>query len=240
MMVNVLVISSMLSIVVLSSKDYTNCKWFGNQTNAPIYPIGVCTAHSHETELDNLSLYSTKLECNDQGEVTRFEWNNTECSGTAYNNATYCKEDGYYFHCDAPTSCPFTKVVLRELRDASNHTHYGHRPKHNDHLCSFDMNAYHELAVVTNICIDFINEYNTSFYVDCDSKSVSYTEYNDTECSTTSDDHDHFVVKEGCEDEFGIGAYIQIAECDDANYIDPSHKTASAASDTHLSIILCL
>eukprot|EP01083_Nonionella_stella_P049883 132863_1 len=230
---NLVLMSSLIChlAIVISSIDYLTCTWFGNRTNAPIYPIDVCTTHSHQTESNTLSLYSTKLECNGNGEVIQFEWNNTECSGNYTYNVTYHKEHGYYFNCDALTSCPFTKVILREL--------FTHNGSHDPHICSFYMNAYHEVAVITNICIDLIEEYNTSFYVDCDGMSVSYTEYIDTTCSTTTNATNHFVITEGCDDAFGIGmnatsmmqnammlttfhgAFIEFAECDDANY-DPS------------------
>ena len=86
-----LIATASLIEAILSSKDYSDCTWFGNRTNAPKYPTGVCTAHSHESELDGLDLYSTKMECNDFGELTQFEWDNTECDGPSYNTKVYRK-----------------------------------------------------------------------------------------------------------------------------------------------------
>ena len=83
---------SLLLSVISGSKDYSDCKWFGgNYTNAPLNPIGICTAHSYETELDGLYLYSTKYECNENGEMEQAEWNNTDCEGQEYNKKIYRK-----------------------------------------------------------------------------------------------------------------------------------------------------
>ena len=77
----------------VASYNYTDCEWFGsNDTNAPIYPVDVCTAHSHVDELDNLELYSTKLECNSIDQVMeQYEYNNTDCAGAPYNTIQFKK-----------------------------------------------------------------------------------------------------------------------------------------------------
>merc|ERR1712087_1029478 len=138
--------------------------------------------------------------------------------GFEYNTIVYRHEDGYHFNCDAPTSCPFTKMRFFEFHhERDNSSDNGE----DGHLCSFDQRLYHEISLVTNICIDLIDEYGLSVMVDCDAQSVRYVEYSDAECTQqTTPDEEVFVVREGCDDVFDIDAYIQIAECDDAQY-DP-------------------
>eukprot|EP01084_Bolivina_argentea_P239219 402095_1 len=194
--------------------DYSSCKWFGNTTNVPLFPIDVCSAHSHETELDGLTLYSTRMECTDNGELNQYEWDNTDCADLPYHTQTYRKEDGYYFNCDAKTSCPFAKIILWDLSDFGP---TGNTSGHNDHICAYDKQKYHEISIVTNICIDLMEEFNVSFYIDCSAHHVSYEEFNDINCKTKIPGNDNFTITEGCDDPFDLNAYVQIAECDDAN-----------------------
>eukprot|EP01083_Nonionella_stella_P170237 578929_1 len=127
-----------------SKSDYSDCKWFGNRTNVPLFPIDVCSAHSHETELDGLTLYSTRMECTDNGELNQYEWDNTDCADLPYHTQTYRKEDGYYFNCDAKTSCPFAKIILWDLSDFGP---TGNTSGHNDHICAWDSQKYHEISI---------------------------------------------------------------------------------------------
>ena len=90
-------------------------------------------------------------------------------------------------------------------------------------LCIMDTQRYHETAIITNICVDLIEEYNMSFRINCDANSVTYSEYSDPECQIERryglpDGEDLFRIDEGCDDPFDLNAYVQISECDDANY----------------------
>eukprot|EP01084_Bolivina_argentea_P239218 402094_1 len=221
--------STLLLFYIVSSKDYSDCKWFGNTTNVPLFPIDVCSAHSHETELDGLTLYSTRMECTDNGELNQYEWDNTDCADLPYHTQTYRKEDGYYFNCDAKTSCPFAKIILWDLSDFGP---TGNTSGHNDHICAYDKQKYHEISIVTNICIDLMEEFNVSFYIDCSAHHVSYEEFNDINCKTKIPGNDNFTITEGCDDPFDLNAYVQIAECDDANYKQYDDKTHN-----HLALI---
>eukprot|EP00486_Rosalina_sp_Unknown_P016885 CAMPEP_0201587400 /NCGR_PEP_ID=MMETSP0190_2-20130828/143504_1 /ASSEMBLY_ACC=CAM_ASM_000263 /TAXON_ID=37353 /ORGANISM="Rosalina sp." /LENGTH=73 /DNA_ID=CAMNT_0048037377 /DNA_START=72 /DNA_END=289 /DNA_ORIENTATION=- len=63
-----------------------------------------------------------------------------------------------------------------------------------------------------------------SFKIDCDANSVTYSEYMDPECKIERryglpDGEDLFRVDEGCDDPFAWNAYVQVSECDDADYI---------------------
>lgn len=200
---------------LLASKDYTDCNWFGDDEPIPMHPLNVCSSHSHEDELDGLTLYSVKRECS-EGTVIEYEYNSTDCEGPTFNETIYKKEDGYYFHCDAATSCPFTKMVFWEFEQDphSNATEDGHHGHH----CAFDTSKYHEISVVTNLCIDLVAEYGYSFLIDCTAKEVTYSEFNDTACKVPKNDDDLFVIEEGCDDVFNISAFIQVAECEDAHY----------------------
>eukprot|EP01084_Bolivina_argentea_P239221 402097_1 len=184
--------------------DYSSCNWFGNNTNIPLYPIDVCTSHSHETELDGLWLYSTKLHCNNNDELLQFEYNNTNCQGSAYNTMNYSTDNGYYFNCGAQSSCPFVKAIFWELDNSTN-----------EHICAYNKKFYHQFAIITNICLDMIEEYNTSFYVDCTANSMTFTGYKDAICTQKSQNLK--LIEEGCDDPFDVNAYVQISECDDAN-----------------------
>jgi len=209
---------ALLWSVSFASTDYSDCNWFDgpdiNSSHVPIHPIGVCSAHSHEGELDGLSLYSTKYECNGPNQLDQFEYNNTDCEGMPFNITTFRKEEGYGFNCEAERNCPFTKIIFWELRNSSAAN--GHDQHH---ICSFDTNAYHEFSVVTNICIDLIEEYNISFIIDCTAKKITYTEYNDSECTQRAVANDYFEIVEGCDDPYDLNAYVQIAECEDAHFL---------------------
>ena len=142
-------------------------------------------------------------------------------------NKTKKKEDGYYFNCDAPKPCPFAKLVLRELTEIGNDT--------DEHICAWDKRKYHEISMVTNICIDHIAEYNRSYFVDCTANSITYSVYTDAECKIKSSEDDQFVIEEGCDDVFDIDSYIQIAECEDANY-----EETSGGEDHYLAVIFTI
>merc|ERR1712233_72261 len=84
--------------------------------------------------------------------------------------------------------------------------------------------------MVTNICIDYITEYNRSYFIDCNANSITYSVYIDSECKIKSSDDDQFIIEEGCDDVFDINAYVQIAECEDANYKKGENKKNSATN----------
>eukprot|EP00485_Elphidium_margaritaceum_P008758 CAMPEP_0202702028 /NCGR_PEP_ID=MMETSP1385-20130828/15066_1 /ASSEMBLY_ACC=CAM_ASM_000861 /TAXON_ID=933848 /ORGANISM="Elphidium margaritaceum" /LENGTH=312 /DNA_ID=CAMNT_0049359585 /DNA_START=135 /DNA_END=1073 /DNA_ORIENTATION=- len=198
-------------------------------TNAPLHPIGVCTAHSHEQTLDGLSLYSTKFECNSGGWVDQLEWNNTECDSAPYNIQPFRKEDGWFFNCgdESLPNCPFTVMKFWEKRELNMTVDFS---GHDEHLCLFDMKKFHEIALVTNICIDMMEEYNISVYLDCTARKVSYTEYNDSECTVRSEANDYFEINEGCDDPYDLNAYFQVAECEDANIVQHMPTVSPSAS----------
>merc|ERR1712233_261343 len=89
--------------------------------------------------------------------------------------------------------------------------------------------------MVTNICIDYITEYNRSYFIDCNANSITYSVYIDSECKIKSSDDDQFIIEEGCDDVFDINAYVQIAECEDANY-----QKSKDTDDHYLSIIFMI
>ena len=94
-----ILLTLLFGVVAFGKKDYSDCKWFGgNYTEAPFYPIDVCESHSHENELDGLYLYSTRLECGDNGELYQYEWNDTDCNGSPYNTITYLKGISIYIY----------------------------------------------------------------------------------------------------------------------------------------------
>lgn len=119
----------------------------------------------------------------------------------------------------------------------NNKTEDGHD---DGHLCAFDTQKYHEVTVITNLCIDLLDIYGFSFMFDCSAREVTYSEYTDSDCKVpTSEDDDIFRVEEGCDDVFNISAFVQIAECEDAHYhpSDSDQKDEGHDNDEIMQVI---
>eukprot|EP01084_Bolivina_argentea_P158511 276109_1 len=206
--------------LTISEPDYRDCLWFGGVYDAPLFPIGICSTYQNEyddTE-DGLYTYSIMYQCERDGGLKLVEWDGEDCFGTPYWNYSFPQNLGYHWNCDENAyPCPFAKIKLFDLYNDTAHEEHG------DHLCTIDPNIYEEYAFVTNVCID-LDVVNMRFYLDCDAKSVTFKTFSDDDCS---EEINSTVISEGCDDPFDWNLYVQIAECEDADY-DPTTLTPTA------------